>query len=45
MPEIMIPLVGERKELQFVKEVIVGDVEAVKKEMGSDIEYHVGNND
>jgi len=42
VPEIMIPLVGERKELQFVKEVVVETAEAVKKEMGSDIEYHVG---
>ncbi|HHT88724.1 MAG TPA: pyruvate, phosphate dikinase [Clostridiales bacterium] len=42
VPEIMIPLVGEKKELQFVKEVVVETAEAVKKEMGSDIEYHVG---
>ncbi|NLP16828.1 MAG: pyruvate, phosphate dikinase [Clostridiales bacterium] len=42
VPEIMIPLVGERKELQYVKDVVVETAEAVKKEMGSDIEYHVG---
>ena len=42
IPEIMIPLVGEKKELQFVKDVVVATAEAVKKEKGSDIEYHIG---
>src|SRR5690606_26034675 len=42
VPEIMIPLVGEKRELQYVKEVVVETAEAVKKEMGSDIEYLVG---
>ena len=42
IPEIMIPLVGEKRELKFVKDVVVETAEAVKKEMGSDIEYHVG---
>jgi pyruvate,orthophosphate dikinase len=42
VPEIMIPLVGEKKELKYVKDVVVETAEAVKKEMGSDIEYHVG---
>lgn len=42
IPEIMIPLVGDRKELKFVKDVVVGVAEQVKKEKGSDIEYHVG---
>ncbi len=42
VPEIMIPLVGEKKELQFVKEVVVETAEAVKKEKGSNIEYHIG---
>ncbi len=42
VPEIMIPLVGEKRELKFVKEVVVETAEAVKKELGSDIEYHVG---
>jgi pyruvate,orthophosphate dikinase len=42
VPEIMIPLVGEKRELKYVKEVVVETAEAVKKEMGSDIEYHVG---
>lgn len=41
-PEIMIPLVGEVKELKYVKAVVVETAEAVKKEMNSDIEYSVG---
>ncbi len=42
VPEIMIPLVGEKRELKFVKDIVVETAEAVKKELGSDIEYHVG---
>lgn len=42
VPEIMIPLVGEKRELKYVKDVVVETAEAVKKEMNSDIEYHVG---
>jgi len=42
IPEIMIPLVGEIKELKFVKEVVVETAEQVKKEKNSDIEYHIG---
>ena len=41
-PEIMIPLVGEVKELKFVKDVVVETAELVKKEKNSDIEYHIG---
>lgn len=42
IPEIMIPLVGEKKELKFVKDIVVETAELVKKEMNSDIEYHIG---
>ena len=42
IPEIMIPLVGEVKELKFVKNVVVETAEQVKKEKNSDIEYHIG---
>ena len=42
VPEIMIPLVGERKELKFVKDVVVETAEQVKKEKESDIQYHIG---
>ncbi|MDE5864078.1 MAG: pyruvate, phosphate dikinase [Lachnospiraceae bacterium] len=41
-PEIMIPLVGEKKELKYVKDVVVEVAEQVKKEKNSDIKYHVG---
>ena len=41
-PEIMIPLVGDKKELKFVKDAVVEVAELVKKEMNSDIVYHVG---
>ncbi len=42
VPEIMIPLVGEKKELKFVKDIVVETVEKVKAEMNSDIDYHIG---
>ena len=42
IPEIMIPLVGEVKELKFVKDIVVETAEKVKKEKNSDIDYHIG---
>jgi len=42
VPEIMIPLVGEKKELKFVKDIVVETAEAVKKEKNSDIQYMIG---
>ena len=42
VPEIMIPLVGEKKELKYVKDVVVEVCEAVKAEKNSDIQYHIG---
>ena len=42
VPEIMIPLVGEVKELKFVKDIVVEVAEQVKKEKNSDMEYHIG---
>ena len=42
IPEIMIPLVGEKKELKFVKDIVVEVAEQVKKEKGSDMKYHIG---
>ena len=38
VPEIMIPLVGEKKELKYVKDVVVEIAELVKKEKNSDIQ-------
>ncbi|MBQ7841081.1 MAG: pyruvate, phosphate dikinase [Lachnospiraceae bacterium] len=42
VPEIMVPLVGDKKELQFVKAVIAETAEKVKAEKNSDIQYHIG---
>ena len=42
VPEIMIPLVGEKKELKFVKDIVVEVAEQVKAEKKSDIEYKIG---
>ena len=42
IPEIMVPLVGDKKELAFVKKTIVETAEKVKEEKGSDIKYHIG---
>ena len=42
VPEIMIPLVGEKKELKFVKDIVIEVAEQVKKEKNSDMEYHIG---
>ena len=42
VPEIMIPLVGDKKELKYVKDVVVETAEAVKREKDSDIHYQVG---
>ena len=41
-PEIMIPLVGDKKELKFVKDIVVEEAETVKKERNSNIIYHIG---
>ena len=41
-PEIMIPLVGDVKELKFVKKVVVETADAVIAEAGSDLKYEVG---
>ena len=41
-PEIMIPLVGDVKELKFVKAVVVETADAVIAEAGAKLEYEVG---
>ncbi|HOO07135.1 MAG TPA: pyruvate, phosphate dikinase [Ruminococcus sp.] len=41
-PEIMIPLVGDVKELKFVKKVVVETADAIIAEAGSDLQYEVG---
>ena len=41
-PEIMIPLVGEVKELKFVKDVVIKAADELIKAAGSDMKYLVG---
>ena len=41
-PEIMIPLVGEVKELKYVKDVVCATADEVIKEAGVEMKYHVG---
>lgn len=42
VPKIMIPLVGEVKELKFVKEFVDATAKQVLEEMDSDLKYKVG---
>ena len=42
VPEIMIPLVGEVKELQYVKNIVVETIEKVFEEQDYKLEYLVG---
>ncbi len=42
VPEIMIPLVGEVKELKFVKNIVVSTADALIAASGSDLHYEVG---
>ncbi|HKL73770.1 MAG TPA: pyruvate, phosphate dikinase, partial [Clostridia bacterium] len=42
IPEIMIPLVGDVRELKYVKELVVKTAEEVMAERGDKVEYHVG---
>ncbi|MCQ6508098.1 hypothetical protein NPM20_25475, partial [Vibrio parahaemolyticus] len=42
VPEIMVPLVGLRSELDYVTAVIDGVAAAVAKETGMEIEYLTG---
>ena len=42
VPEIMIPLVGEIKELKYVKDVVVETAERILKKNKAKMEYHIG---
>ena len=42
VPEIMIPLVGDVKELKYVKDVVVETADAEIKAAGADLKYEVG---
>ena len=43
VPEIMIPLTVDIKELQFVKQIVVETAEQVKKEKNFNLKYHIGS--
>ncbi len=42
IPEIMIPLIGEVKELQFVKELVLRVIKRVAEESGQTVPYMIG---
>ena len=42
VPEIMIPLVGEEKELKYVKKIVIKTADEEIKAAGSDMKYEVG---
>lgn len=42
VPEIMIPLVGERKELAFVKAIVVKIADEIIEKSGIELKYEVG---
>ena len=42
VPEIMIPLVGEVKELKYVKDVVTTTADKLIADAGVDMKYHVG---
>ena len=42
VPEIMIPLVGDIKELKYVKNIVVETADKLIAEAGSNMKYHVG---
>jgi len=42
VPEIMIPLVGEVKELKFVKDIVIKTADAEIAAAGADLKYEVG---
>jgi len=41
-PEIMIPLVGDNKEFEYVRKTVIETADAEIKKMGSDMTYEVG---
>ncbi len=42
VPEIMIPLIGEVKELAYVKNVVTKTADSIIEEAGADLKYKVG---
>ncbi|MDY0139617.1 MAG: pyruvate, phosphate dikinase [Candidatus Izemoplasmatales bacterium] len=42
VPEIMIPLVGELKELKYIKDIVVATADEIIKDANVDLKYSVG---
>ncbi|NLY71072.1 MAG: pyruvate, phosphate dikinase [Clostridiales bacterium] len=42
VPEIMIPLVGEAKELEYIKDIVVKTADSIIEKSGIDLKYLVG---
>lgn len=42
VPEIMVPLVGKKEELEVLRELIIETAEKVKEEKNSDLKYLIG---
>ncbi|MBO5711220.1 MAG: pyruvate, phosphate dikinase, partial [Acholeplasmatales bacterium] len=41
-PEIMVPLIGDIKELKFVKNILVEEIERIMEDSGVKLVYHIG---
>lgn len=42
VPELMIPLVGEVKEMKYIKDIVVRTADSIIKQSGEDMKYSVG---
>ena len=42
VPEIMIPLIGDRKEMRYVKDIVVNEAEKILSEEKTELKYLVG---
>ena len=42
VPEIMIPLISDKKEMRYVKDIIVGEAEEILAKEGVELKYMVG---
>ena len=42
VPEIMIPLIGDRKEMRYVKDIVVNEAERILSEEKTELKYLVG---
>jgi len=42
VPEIMIPLISDKKEMRYVKDIVVGEAEEILAKEGAELKYMVG---